>query len=143
MKFTLITHNINKSKSWIKNLNHYYFQVGNPGLCRTIIRSPVLLRRVCTTPFWWLTTTLVFYGLSINSVSLSDTMHLNYILTSVMEMPGYFMAAFVSDRYGRKATLSSGYFFSALCNIIFVFVPGGEYFCYHVITNSEAYLFPQ
>ncbi|CAH2241438.1 jg15635 [Pararge aegeria aegeria] len=94
-----------------------------PGLFRTIISSPVLLRRVCTTPIWWITTTFVYYGLSINSTSLSDTMHLNYILTCAIEIPGYFTAVLVLDRIGRKATLSTGYFLSAACNIVFVFIP--------------------
>ncbi|XP_045769451.1 organic cation transporter protein-like [Maniola jurtina] len=94
-----------------------------PGLVRTIIRSPVLLRRVCTTPVWWITTTFVFYGLSINSTGLSDTKHLNFILTALIEIPGYFIAALVLDKFGRRATVSMGFFFSAACNIVFVFVP--------------------
>ncbi|CAB3256573.1 unnamed protein product [Arctia plantaginis] len=36
-----------------------------------VIKSPVLLRRCCTTPFLWMTTTFIYYGLSINSVGLS------------------------------------------------------------------------
>ncbi|XP_034829489.1 organic cation transporter protein-like [Maniola hyperantus] len=97
----------------------------SPGLVRTIIRSPVLLRRVCTTPVWWITTTFVFYGLSINSTGLSHTKHLNFILTALIEIPGYFIAALVLDRFGRRATVSTGFFFSAACNIVFVFVPLG------------------
>ncbi|CAH0719756.1 unnamed protein product, partial [Brenthis ino] len=97
--------------------------VEKPGLIRSIIRSPVLLRRVCTTPVWWVTTTFVYYGLSINSTSLSDNMHLSFILTCAVEIPGFFTAVLILDRIGRKATLSSGYFFSAACNIAFVFIP--------------------
>nr|XP_034829486.1 solute carrier family 22 member 1-like [Maniola hyperantus] len=94
-----------------------------PGLIRTIVSSPVLLRRVCTTPIWWITSTFVYYGLSINSTGLSDTMHLNYILTCAIEIPGYFTAVLILDRIGRKATLSIGYFLSAACNIVFIFIP--------------------
>ncbi|CAH0719757.1 unnamed protein product, partial [Brenthis ino] len=97
--------------------------VEKPGLVRSILRSPVLLRRVCTTPIWWITTTFVYYGLSINSTSLSDTMYLNFILTCAIELPGNFTAVLILDRIGRKATLSSSYFFSAACNIAFVFIP--------------------
>ncbi|CAH2241434.1 organic cation transporter protein-like [Pararge aegeria] len=94
-----------------------------PGLVRTIIRSPVLRRRVCTTPIWWITAIFVYYGLSINSTGLSDTMHLNYILTCAIEIPGFYTAVLVLDRIGRKATLSSCYFICAICNIAFVFIP--------------------
>ncbi|XP_037875512.1 solute carrier family 22 member 6 [Bombyx mori] len=94
-----------------------------PGLIKSIIKSPVLLRRVCTTPIWWITTTFVYYGLSINSTSLSDTMYLNYILTCGIEVPGFYTAVLVLDRVGRKPTLCVGFIFSAICNIAFAFIP--------------------
>ncbi|XP_052740914.1 organic cation transporter protein-like [Bicyclus anynana] len=96
---------------------------GSPNLIKAIIGSPVLLRRVCTTPIWWITATFVYYGLSINSTSLSDTMHLNYILTCAIEIPGFYTAVLVLDRIGRKVTLCIAFFFSAACNIAFVFIP--------------------
>ncbi|XP_075975382.1 organic cation transporter protein-like [Anticarsia gemmatalis] len=94
-----------------------------PSVVVAIFRSPVLLRRVLTTPIWWITTTFVYYGLSINATSLSDTMYLNYILTCAIEIPGFYTAPLVLDRIGRKATLSTGYLFSAACNIAFAFMP--------------------
>ncbi|XP_045769450.1 organic cation transporter protein-like isoform X2 [Maniola jurtina] len=93
------------------------------GLVRTIIRSPILLRRICTTPLWWMTMTFVYYGLSINSTSLSDTMHLNYMLTSFVSIPGFYSSAFFSNTIGRKFTVAVGFFISAACNISFVFIP--------------------
>ncbi|XP_068634038.1 organic cation transporter protein-like [Battus philenor] len=92
-------------------------------MIKAIIKSPVLLRRVCTTPIWWITTTLVYYGLSINSASLSDTIYLNYILICAIEIPGFITAVLILNRIGRKATLSSGYMLSAACNIAFAFIP--------------------
>ncbi|CAH2047631.1 unnamed protein product, partial [Iphiclides podalirius] len=94
-----------------------------PGLITYIVRSPILLRRVCTTPFWWITSTFVYYGLSINSTSLSDAMYLNFILTCAIEIPGNFATVLLLDRIGRKPTLSGGFFLSAACNIIFAFTP--------------------
>ncbi|XP_045769461.1 organic cation transporter protein-like [Maniola jurtina] len=121
---------VNKKSISEKSLNillqpseHTKSQPAGPGLVRTILRSPVLLRRVCTTPIWWITAIFVYYGLSINSTGLSDTMHLNYILTCAIEIPGFYTAVLVLDRIGRKATLSSCYLISAACNIAFVFIP--------------------
>ncbi|KPI95921.1 Organic cation transporter-like protein [Papilio xuthus] len=94
-----------------------------PGLIGYIFSSRVLLRRVCTTPIWWITTTLVYYGLSINSTSLSGSMYLNFILTCAIEIPGNFAAVLILDRVGRKPTLSVGYFLSAACNFTFAFLP--------------------
>ncbi|GBP59114.1 Organic cation transporter protein [Eumeta japonica] len=96
-----------------------------PGLVRQIIRSKVMLRRVCTTPIWWVTTTFVYYGLSINSVGLSDQMYVNFIATCAVEIPGFYTAVLVLNRIGRKATLSCGYFLSAACCITFAFLPDG------------------
>ncbi|XP_050348549.1 organic cation transporter protein-like [Nymphalis io] len=109
----------------INNSKHSkpHLKEGNRSLTASIVRSPVLLRRVCTTPVWWITTVFVYYGLSIDSTSLSDTIYLNYILTCAIEIPGFFTAVLVLDRVGRRATLSSGFFFSAVCNIVFVFIP--------------------
>ncbi|XP_049865251.1 solute carrier family 22 member 3-like [Pectinophora gossypiella] len=92
-------------------------------LIASVFKSSVLLRRVCTTPVWWISTTFIYYGLSINSTSLSDTMYLNYMLTGAIELPGFFTALFLVNRLGRKPTLSGGYFLCAACNIAFAFIP--------------------
>ncbi|XP_045769743.1 solute carrier family 22 member 7-like [Maniola jurtina] len=93
------------------------------GLVRTIIHSPILRRRVCTTPICWISMTFVYYGLTINSTSLSDNMHLNYILTTLISIPGFYTSAFLSNTIGRKLTVTFGFFISAACNISFVFIP--------------------
>ncbi|KAJ2951334.1 hypothetical protein O0L34_g5735 [Tuta absoluta] len=93
-----------------------------PSLIKAIRSSSVLIRRVCTTPIWWITTTFVYYGLSINSTGLSGNMYLNYIYVCAIEIPGFFTAVQLLDRIGRKATLSGGFFLSAACNIAFAFI---------------------
>ncbi|KAJ2951333.1 hypothetical protein O0L34_g5734 [Tuta absoluta] len=97
-------------------------EVKKPSLFMAILHSRVLLRRVGTTPVWWITMTFVYYGLSINSIGLSGNMYLNYIYVSAIEVPGFFTAVLVLDRIGRKATLSSGYFLSAASNIASAFI---------------------
>lgn len=88
-----------------------------------IINSPVLLRRCCTTPVWWVTTTFVYYGLSINSVSLSGNMYYNYVSIAAVEIPGYWTAVLMLDKIGRKTVLFSGYMLCAICCISFAFIP--------------------
>nr|XP_034829229.1 solute carrier family 22 member 7-like [Maniola hyperantus] len=95
----------------------------NLGLVRTIMHSPVLLRRICTIPLCLISMTFIYYGLSINSTSLSDTMHLNYILTALIGIPGIYTSAFFSNTIGRKLTVTFGFLISAACNISFVFIP--------------------
>ncbi|KAL4709495.1 hypothetical protein ACJJTC_007226 [Scirpophaga incertulas] len=92
-------------------------------MVKTIIKSPVLLRRVLTTPIWWITTTFVFYGLSINSTGLSEQKHFNFILTAAVGIPGFFSAVLLLDRIGRRSSLCAGFFLSAACNLVFAFIP--------------------
>ncbi|KAI8422056.1 hypothetical protein MSG28_009953 [Choristoneura fumiferana] len=102
-------------------------QIGSgDGLIRTIVKSRVLLRRVLTTPIWWITTTFVYYGLSINAVGLAGNMYANYIVVCAIEIPGFYTAVLVLNRIGRKATLSCGFFLSAACNIAFAFIDSNE-----------------
>lgn len=92
-----------------------------------VIKSPVLLRRCCTTPFLWMTTTFIYYGLSINSVSLSGNIYLNFIATAAIEIPGYWTAVLLLDRIGRRITLCFGFFVCAACCIAFAFIPNENY----------------
>ncbi|XP_073947359.1 solute carrier family 22 member 7-like [Choristoneura fumiferana] len=101
-------------------------QTPSKDLIRTIWRSPVLRRRVFTTPVWWITAAFVYYGLSINSVGLAGNMYANYMLISAIEIPGFYSAVLLLDRVGRKATISGGFFLSAVCCIVFAFINTNE-----------------
>ncbi|KAM3968293.1 organic cation transporter protein [Aphomia sociella] len=95
----------------------------NENLFLRVLKSKVMLRRCCTTPVMWITTTFIYYGLSINSVSLSGNMYINYIAVVAIEIPGYWTAVLILDRIGRKITIFSGYFLCGLCCIGFAFAP--------------------
>lgn len=88
-----------------------------------VLKSPVLLRRCCTTPILWITTTFIYYGLSINSVGLSGNMYLNYIATAAIEIPGFWTAVLVLNKIGRRTTLFLGFIICGFCCIGFAFTP--------------------
>lgn len=104
-----------------------------------VIKSPVLLRRCCTTPFLWMTTTFIYYGLSINSVSLTGNIHLNFILTALIEIPGFWTAVLLLDRVGRRTTLFGGFFICAGCCIVFAFVSNDKYYLSLVLYLTGKY----
>lgn len=106
--------------------NCFQDEAGNQGLIKMVFRSRVLLRRVCTTPIWWVACTFVYYGLSINSIGLSGDMYLNYIFTCAVEIPGFLSALFTLSKLGRKWTLASGFILSAGCNFTFAFLSTGN-----------------
>ncbi|XP_045459848.1 organic cation transporter protein-like [Melitaea cinxia] len=111
----------------IPRLNNEKKDVYNKPLFIRVINSPVMLRRCCTTPIYWIATTFIYYGLSINSVSLSGNMYLNYVLTSLIEIPGYFTAYLILDKIGRKVTLFCGFILCSLCCFAFSFIPNHMY----------------
>lgn len=111
----------------IPRLSNEKKDVNSKPLFIRVIKSPVMLRRCCTTPVYWIATTFIYYGLSINSVSLSGNMYLNYVLTTLIEIPGYFTAYLILDKIGRKVTLFCGFILCSLCCFAFSFIPNHMY----------------
>lgn len=101
--------------------------VDKKNLFLRVIKSRVMLQRCCTTPLYWITTTFIYYGLSINAVNLSGNIYFNYILTTLIEIPGYWTAVSVLDRVGRRITLFSGYLLCGICCFGFAFTPKNLY----------------
>ncbi|CAG4964856.1 unnamed protein product [Parnassius apollo] len=101
--------------------------IQNRNLIYRVLKSRVMLQRCCTTPVYWITTTFIYYGLSINAVNLSGNIYLNYILTTLIEIPGYWTAVLILDRVGRKVTLFSGYMVCGICCFAFAFIPKSFY----------------
>ncbi|GBP53925.1 Organic cation transporter protein [Eumeta japonica] len=87
-----------------------------------VIRSRVLMVRVCVCSFWWITTTFVYYGLSINSVSLAGDAYWNYALTSLVEIPGYLLGLITLDRFGRKRSIMVALWVCAVSLVALPFV---------------------
>lgn len=77
------------------------------------LKSSIIRKRVAVCSFLWITCTFVYYGLSINSVSLAGNKYVNFMLVAFVEIPANFVCLFVLERYGRKRTLISNYLLSA------------------------------
>ncbi|XP_013147031.1 PREDICTED: organic cation transporter protein-like isoform X2 [Papilio polytes] len=88
-----------------------------------VIRSRVLMSRLCICAFWWVTVTFIYYGLSINSVSLAGNSYVNYILTSLIEIPGYALSVVTLDRFGRKKSIITAYFVCGISLLALPFIP--------------------
>ncbi|XP_045769176.1 organic cation transporter protein-like [Maniola jurtina] len=98
-----------------------------PWLPILVIRSRPILLRCIVSPIWWITNTLVYYGMSINAVNLSGNRYLNYVYVALVEIPGYWTAILLLDRIGRKPVLIGGYWLCAGCQFAFAFIPSGFY----------------
>jgi MFS family permease len=97
-----------------------------------VAKSGIIRKRLVICSFLWITCTFVYYGLSINSVSLAGNKYVNFMLTGFVEIPANFVCLLVLDRIGRKRTLIITYILSAILCISFSFLPKGE-FTYYII----------
>ncbi|XP_050677881.1 organic cation transporter protein-like [Leptidea sinapis] len=88
-----------------------------------VIKSKVLVSRLFICSFWWITVTFIYYGLSINSVSLGGNRYVNYILTALVEIPGYGLSVLTLDRFGRKGSIMTAFFVCSVSLFGLPFIP--------------------
>lgn len=84
---------------------------------RKIFRSSILIKRILNCSFCWLTNTFVFYGLSLNSVTMPGNKYVNFMTTSLAEVPGYFLVLVLLNRLGRRCSLSGSLLITGLACI--------------------------
>lgn len=115
------------------------------------IKSGTLMLRLVACCVCWITCTFLFYGLTLNSVSLvAGNNYLDFILTgtyiyiyiffwleqfftALVEIPAYFACNFIVDQYGRKKTLVYSYLLTGGACLAFVFIPPSKFFKYSAL----------
>uniref|UniRef100_A0A6B2ECA8 Putative organic cation transporter protein n=1 Tax=Phlebotomus kandelakii TaxID=1109342 RepID=A0A6B2ECA8_9DIPT len=86
------------------------------------IKSKTLMIRFAILIYNWITNAFVYYGLSLNSTSLSGNKYLNYALVCLIEIPGYTLAWIAMNKLGRKWSLSSSLLLCAVTCVIGGFI---------------------
>lgn len=97
-----------------------------PSVIMQVIRSSIIRKRLVVCSFLWITCTFVYYGLSINSVSLAGNKYINFMLVAFIEIPANFTCLAVLDKYGRKKVMITTYFLSSVLCVSLSFLPKGE-----------------
>ncbi|KAJ8967441.1 hypothetical protein NQ314_002889 [Rhamnusium bicolor] len=88
------------------------------------LKSLTLLLRFINCCFCWMVCAFVFYGLSLNSVSLAaGNRYLNFILTALVEIPAQISCTFVLSYFGRRKSVSGSFILSGASCIAFIFIP--------------------
>ncbi|KAJ8716896.1 hypothetical protein PYW07_003523 [Mythimna separata] len=100
---------------------------GEDWLVMKVFRHKRVLIRCVVSPVWWITTTLIYYGLSLNAVNMSGNKYLNYIAVAAIEIPGFWTAYFLMDKIGRKPVLTGAFWLCAACQGAYIFIPEGMY----------------
>ncbi|XP_013196045.2 organic cation transporter protein [Amyelois transitella] len=85
---------------------------GNPWL--RLVKSRVLVGRFALCGWCWAACSFVYYGLSINSVSLAGQRHVNFALNMAMEIVASLLLMMLLERVGRKRTV---FFSFLLCGV--------------------------
>ncbi|KAJ8723078.1 hypothetical protein PYW08_002990 [Mythimna loreyi] len=106
-----------------RSLTRQSSSVKERSLFRQVIESKTIRFRLAVVSFWWISTTMIYYGLSINAVGLVGNKYLNFIMTALIEIPGSFLCYCTLDRFGRKSTMMTSYF---VCAIALLSLPAIE-----------------
>ncbi|KAJ8921588.1 hypothetical protein NQ315_010493 [Exocentrus adspersus] len=113
-----------KTLDRISTSNNEVEQIGERNQFFESLKSPVLLLRFVNACFGWTACAFVFYGLSLNSVTLaSGNKYMNFILSSLVEIPAYFLSPFFLSYFGRKRSLVGFYILAGAACIAFIFIP--------------------
>ncbi|CAD5228233.1 unnamed protein product [Bursaphelenchus xylophilus] len=63
----------------------------------------------------WIISFMSYMGMSMYSVYLGGDVYYNYVLSGIVELPAYFMAPILLDRFGRKKTFIMVNLFNCFC----------------------------
>ncbi|CAH0587915.1 unnamed protein product [Chrysodeixis includens] len=99
----------------------------NQSTFNQLLTSPMIWKRLFICSFLWISSTLVYYGLSINAIELSGNSYVNYIVILVIEAPANICKLIFLDRFGRKRVIATAYFMTGLILINYGFVPAGNW----------------
>lgn len=92
-----------------------------------VFKSKVLVLRLISACFCWITCAFLFYGLSINSMALAENKYLNFILVALIEIPAFTSTYFMVDKIGRRFNLCLSYLITAVSCFVFIFINRGTY----------------
>ncbi|GBP52823.1 Organic cation transporter protein [Eumeta japonica] len=99
----------------------------NQSSFKQLFTSAMIWKRTAVCSFLWTSSTLVYYGLSINAIDLSGNSYLNYIVIIVIEAPANVCKLIFLDRFGRKKVIATAYVMTGVILINYGFIPNGSW----------------
>ncbi|KAK3895945.1 hypothetical protein Pcinc_000329 [Petrolisthes cinctipes] len=70
-----------------------------------LLITPKVRQKACIVFFLWLATSIIYYGVSLNSYNLSTNLYMYTFLSGLLEIPAYLLLWLASTTLGRKRTL--------------------------------------
>uniref|UniRef100_A0A1B0BAM4 Major facilitator superfamily (MFS) profile domain-containing protein n=1 Tax=Glossina palpalis gambiensis TaxID=67801 RepID=A0A1B0BAM4_9MUSC len=92
---------------------------------KEVFRSKILTLRYVLLLYIWAINAVVYYGLSLNSTSLSGNKYLNFALVCLIEIPGYTLAWISLNKFGRRLSLSGSMLLCAITCVLGGYITQG------------------
>ncbi|XP_065064344.1 solute carrier family 22 member 3-like isoform X2 [Rhopilema esculentum] len=90
-----------------------------------LFRSPVLALYTAIQIFAWLVSGITFYGVSLASSDLGGDLYVDFILTSIVEIPANILVIIFTNKCGRRLTTVINIFLAGFACIGVAAVPSG------------------
>lgn len=91
-----------------------------------VLKYPAMVVRVINCSICWMTVTFLFYGLSLNSVALAGNAYVNFMFSSLIEIPAFIVTYAMVDKLGRRASQSISFILTGVSCFAFLFIPEGN-----------------
>lgn len=121
--------NVDLSEDLLSNLDHekkVKENETNDYPIGMVFKSRILILRLATCSFCWITCAFVFFGLTLNSVAVSGNLYLNFVFVGLIEIPAYVVMCLVANKIGRRIFLCSSLILSGTACLAFIFIPNGK-----------------
>lgn len=119
--------NIKIDKEMLNKLNYKEDsnKINDRKLLMKTFKSRILMQRFLVCLVWWLTITLINYGMMISSVLLSGDKYVNFALLVLMDIPANLLYWLALDKCARKMPLIASFVVGGLFCITQPFLPKG------------------
>ncbi|KAG4079938.1 hypothetical protein HA402_006250 [Bradysia odoriphaga] len=110
----------------VLNQQHHHHEINKRYAIVEVFKSRILLIRLANCCLCWITNAFVYYGLSLNSVTLAGDKYVNFILVCTAEIPGYIITVFVLNKFGRKYSLCASMLLCGVACLSSEYIPVGQ-----------------
>ncbi|VVC40729.1 Hypothetical protein CINCED_3A009126 [Cinara cedri] len=90
---------------------------------KDMICSQAIFWRMIRCSLLWVIVTLIYYGLTINSIDIDGNKYLNFSLTSFIEIPSCLLYCIILDKMSRKMSLSCMFLLTGFTCVVFNIIP--------------------
>ncbi|KAG2430141.1 hypothetical protein HXX76_010240 [Chlamydomonas incerta] len=95
------------------------------GSLRLILAHSVTRSLLLSASFVMFALSVAYYGVTLALGTLAGSLHLNFFLTSVAELPGYLAIAATTDKLGRRVVIGGGTALAGVACLLCAFASGG------------------